>query len=377
MNNEAQTFDVAIAGGGPAGAAAALLLARSGRQVLLADAAPVAVFRVGEGLPPSAHSLLQELGVFERFRADGHRVSHGNVSVWGADKPQSVDFMFQAHGHGYQLDRPCFDAMLKHAAREAGALVCDQTRLSLPNAARDGAFDQPFRMQLSDSSGSRNIECRWLVDAGGRSGTITRRLGVERCKTDRLIAFHTLLQTDSASDCDGRTMIEAVQDGWWYSVLLPSNERLLVYLCDSDLGRTERAALLSTDGFAAKLTNAPHMHQFCQLHGYRPRRVPQGADASSGRLERFSGDGWLALGDAALSFDPLSSQGISNALYTGMAGARAINAALDGQKDALAHYNDHLAGIYRAYLSNRAHFYGYERRWAQQPFWQRRHAPPQ
>ena len=212
---------------------------------------------------------------------------------------------------------------------------------------------------------------------GGRAGATTRRLGVERCKTDRLIAFHTLWQTDSASDCDGRTMIEAAQDGWWYSVLLPSNDRLMVYLCDSDLGRCERAALRSPDGFAAKLSSAPHLHKLCLSHGYRPHRAPQGADASSGRLEHFCGDGWLALGDAALSFDPLSSQGISNALYTGLAGARAINAALDGHRSALAHYDEHLAGIYRAYLRNRANFYGYEKRWSEQPFWQRRHAPSQ
>lgn len=374
LNREAQSFDVAIAGGGPAGSAAALMLARSGRRVLLADASPVDAFHVGEGLPPSAHSLLHELGVFERFCADGHRVSHGNVSVWGSDKSQSVDFMFQAHGHGYQLNRSRFDAMLKNAAREAGALICDQTRLGLLNAARDGTLDQPIRIQLSDGSGSRDIEARWLVDAGGRAATTTRRLGVERCKTDRLIAFHVLLQSDSASDSDGRTMIEAAQDGWWYSVLLPSNARLLIYLCDSDLSRCERAALLSTDGFAAKLNNAPHLHRFCQSHGYQLSCAPQGVDASSGRLERFSGEGWLALGDAALSFDPLSSQGISNALYTGLAGARAINAVLDGNRSALAHYNDHLSSIYDAYLRNKAIFYGYEKRWPQLPFWQRRHA---
>jgi flavin-dependent dehydrogenase len=373
-----QSFDVAIAGAGPAGAAAALILARMGRSVLLVDAAPADAFRVGEGLPPSAHSLLQELNVLERFRADGHRVSHGNVSLWGSEVPQSTDFMFQAHGQGYQLDRFRFDAMMKDAARRAGVRVCDQTRLNLPNEARAVPIarlpDQPLRMQLSNRNGICDIECRWLIDAGGRAAVTARRHGVERYKTDRLIAFYTVLRTDSASDRDGRTMIEADRDGWWYSVLLPSNERLLVYLCDRDLNRSERAALLSCDGFAARLTGAPFLSQLCQAHRYRPSRAPQGADASSGRLERFCGEGWLALGDAALSFDPLSSQGISNALYTGMAGARAINAALDGHMEVLTHYNDHLARIYDVYLRNRATFYGYERRWNKQPFWRRRHA---
>lgn len=373
----AQRFDVAIAGGGPAGTAAALTLARLGRSVLLADAAPADAIRVGEGLPPSVHSLLQELGLLERFRADGHRVSHGNVSVWGVNKPQNVDFMFQAHGHGYQLDRCRFDAMLKAAAGEAGVQLCDQARLRV--AMREQAADcsQPdptMRLQLSSGNAAREIECRWLIHAGGRAAATLRSCGVARCQTDRLIAFHTLLHANGASDFDGRTMIEAGADGWWYSVLLPAGERLVVYLCDQDIGLAERAALLSVEGFVAKLRAAPHLHQWCLAHGYRPIGTPRGADASSGRVECFAGDRWLAVGDAALSFDPLSSQGISNALYTGMLGARAIDAALDGRFEALEHYQRHLTQIYAAYLRNRATFYGYETRWREHPFWQRRHA---
>ncbi|HEY8027595.1 MAG TPA: FAD-dependent monooxygenase [Burkholderiaceae bacterium] len=373
----AQRFDVAIAGGGPAGAAAALTLARLGRSVLLADAAPADAIRVGEGLPPSVHSLLQALGLLERFRADGHRASHGTVSVWGINDPQYVDFMHQAHGHGYQLDRRRFDAMLKAAADEAGVQICDQTRLRVAmreQAADRSQADPTMRLQLSSGNASREIECRWLIHAGGRAAATLRSCGVARCQTDRLIAFHVLLHADGTTDFDGRTMIEAGVDGWWYSVLLPAGERLVVYLCDQDIGPAERAALLSAEGFIAKLHAAPHLRQLCLVHGYRPICTPRGADASSGRLEYFTGDGWLAVGDAALSFDPLSSQGISNALYTGILGARAIDAALDCRLEALEHYQRHLTQIYAAYLGNRAIFYGYETRWRAHPFWQRRHA---
>jgi len=366
----AELFDVAIAGGGPAGAAAALTLARHGRRVLLADAAPADAFHVGEGLPPTARSLLQELGVLDRFHDDGHRISHGNVSVWGSNEPQSVDYMLQAHAHGYQLDRPRFDAMLKDAAREAGAVVCDRTRLTRQDEENAG---QPMRLQLSSAGETRTTACRWLVHAGGRAAATLRYHGVTRHRTDRLIAFYTVLHGDDGSDRDGRTMIEAGADGWWYSVLLPSCERLVVYLCDHDVAPAERAALLSIDGFRDRLRGAPHISQMCRLHGYRLVRAPRGADASSGRLERFAGDAWLAVGDAALSFDPLSSQGISNALYTGMLGARAIDAALNGRIERLEHYKQHLARIYDAYLRHRATFYGYEMRWRERPFWQRRH----
>ena len=67
---------------------------------------------------------------------------------------------------------------------------------------------------------------------------------------------------------------------------------------------------------------------------------PRGADAGSARLDRFVGDGWVAAGDAALSFDPLSSQGMLTALYTGMKAGQALSAHLAGDGGALEAYAD-------------------------------------
>jgi 2-polyprenyl-6-methoxyphenol hydroxylase-like FAD-dependent oxidoreductase len=82
--------------------------------------------------------------------------------------------------------------------------------------------------------------------------------------------------------------------------------------------------------------------------------------------------GWLAVGDAALGFDPLSSQGLFNALYTGLAGAAAADRHLHGDATALPDYAARLRPIGDAYRSHLRAWYGAERRWSQQPFWQRR-----
>lgn len=67
--------------------------------------------------------------------------------------------------------------------------------------------------------------------------------------------------------------------------------------------------------------------------------------ASSG-LDRMRGDHWIAVGDAALAFDPLSSKGISNALYIGLCGARADLAVEAGDLNACAGFQRHVEGRY-------------------------------
>lgn len=374
-------YDVAIAGGGPAGAAAAIVLARAGCRVLLADTGgthrPGATsFKVGEGLPPSARHLLRELGALDRVLADGHRPSHGTLAFWGSDAPHANDFMFQLHGEGLQLDRRRFDDSLLELAQDAGADIVRDAKLS-PVAQADGADIHRLTLRNNDASAlveNRIIESRWLIDASGRPATLARALGATRIQHDALLAFHMRLAADDDNDRDGRTWVEAVDNGWWYSVLLPSQERLVAFLCDADL--VDRRPLLTRVGLWAALAQAPRLFAYCHAHCHVPSSQPRGADACSSHLHRAASDAgrWLAVGDAALAFDPLSSKGISNALYTGLRGAQAIIECGNGDAGALSRHADHLLDIHRAYREQLIAFYGMEQRWPASDFWKRRAA---
>ena len=71
--------------------------------------------------------------------------------------------------------------------------------------------------------------------------------------------------------------------------------------------------------------------------------------------------------------DPLSSQGILNALRWGILASHAISDHLRGIAAALPLYERLVAAEYDGYLGARAKYYGEERRWEHAQFWQRRH----
>jgi 2-polyprenyl-6-methoxyphenol hydroxylase-like FAD-dependent oxidoreductase len=74
-------------------------------------------------------------------------------------------------------------------------------------------------------------------------------------------------------------------------------------------------------------------------------------DASGGQLSQFAGDRWLAFGDAAMSFDPISAQGIFSALHSGMMAAATVHKSLEGDHEAVEVYQTRLEEIRRIYVA--------------------------
>jgi flavin-dependent dehydrogenase len=98
------------------------------------------------------------------------------------------------------------------------------------------------------------------------------------------------------------------------------------------------------------------------------------ANADSSALDRCAGEGWLAVGDSAAAFDPIASQGLSNALASANAAARAACEFIKGNRNALQVYALEMARAYEYYLRGVRRHYLTERRWLDSPFWKARHA---
>jgi 2-polyprenyl-6-methoxyphenol hydroxylase-like FAD-dependent oxidoreductase len=145
----------------------------------------------------------------------------------------------------------------------------------------------------------------------------------------------------------------------------------LIAALATDRATLRRRRLAAPDAWHAALRETRHVSALLALGEAKAAPTPEVAIAPSAILSRVTGPGWLAVGDAAASCDPLMSQGILQALLGGEAAGRAIAAERGGDVAAMEFYQDGVFAGFNRYLALRHHLYGLETRWPDAPFWQR------
>lgn len=340
---------IAVLGAGPAGAAAAIALARAGADVLLVEPDAYAVPRIGETFPPAIADLLAELGVLQALLPLRLK-SHAVRAAWGDPEPVDQNHIAHPHGAGWHVDRARFDAALAAAAIDAGARPLTARFMDATPT------DAGWRLTLDQAGRRLDISARLVVDATGRRAAFARRQGATRQSADSLSAAAFRLPAPLAQ-VHAYTLIETAPDGWWYSAPVPGEAAVAVFFSDP-------ATLRAADP-TALLAQAPMTAT--RLAGL-PLGPPERHAAGASRLDQAAGPGWLAVGDAAMTFDPMSGDGVCRALRSGLDGAALALASLSGQGDPAA-WTAGLTDRFATYARHRGGFYALERRWPDRPFW--------
>lgn len=352
---------IAVLGAGPAGSVAAIELLRAGHAVTLIDPGTEAQQRIGESLPAAARPLLQRLGLLHLLESKNHLPSFGGISSWGNAEFDVTDSLRDPNGAGWHLDRVRFERDLREQAMRQGAQWLRGSAASISRLVSNR-----WQVQAQD----RTLECDWIVHAAGRSVSVARALGAQRTRDDDLVALCAWYDVSRAKHPqEARHCVESVREGWWYSALLPNQVRVAVLHTD---GGTARRLLRAAGSLTQSLGGTRLIARM--LEGARPLGPVKTTEASGSRLDRFTGERWIAAGDAAMSFDPLSSQGIFNAVYTGMKAGQTVASAIAGDTTALDRYAEGLERIRAAYLVKRGAYYRAETRFGDAPFWGRRQA---
>jgi flavin-dependent dehydrogenase len=324
--------------------------------------------RVGEAIPPAARHSLHRLGVWGDFLAQAHLPSVGSCASWGTPDLGYNDFLLGRQGKGWHLDRGAFDAMLSETAAARGGHVVRGFRLRDTERCHTGNYALSFE---GEDGARRHISAGFLVDATGITAAAARRLGVARNQIDCLVAICGVFDLAEPDAVPSQVLLEACEHGWWYAAKLPGQRMIAAFAVEPVQHRrfaeraTWLAALGATRYVAAWLGRGKAA--FEAGAGLETELAP------SAILSRVVGERWLAVGDAASAYDPISAQGIVKALFDGEAAAEAIAQVLVGGGEApLLAYQEGIFARFRDYLRLRRHLYGLERRWPASSFWRNR-----
>jgi flavin-dependent dehydrogenase len=365
--------EVAVVGAGPAGCAAAITLVRAGVDVAVLTGtrrSPTGAYRPGEGAPPGVDTTVRQ--VFgsggAAFDPTAHLRSYATRSAWGGPEIEEIDHMFNPFGPGWLLDRDAFDARLLDAVADAGArVVCGASVV-------ESRHDTRWHLSTARAGRSSVVTAQVVCDASGRHAVVARAHGGRVVRRDRLTAIAGAFATGDGEP-DPTITVEAVRDGWWYTAPLPRGGRVVILFTDPDV--IDVTAARHPDHFLALMRATHHVAATLAAAATKPIGRPTVFPAGTTHLEPAAGRDWFAVGDAAATFDPLSSQGILTALLTGREAGRAAIAAVGGAHDPMAEYAATLRSVLGTYRREHAAYYAAERRWASSPFWQRRHSSDQ
>lgn len=322
------SYDVIIAGGGPAGSSTASYLRMRGRRVLLLERERFPRFHLGESLLPFGNDLYKELGVFEDI--DRRFIHKPGARFLHEDSGTSFTYYFDTAIEGgrpyaYQVPRAEFDKLLLDNARRLGAEVREETTVRKLRV-------QPTHVEVdAEEAGGAGYTASapLFVDATGRDTFLARQLGgkvADELITTNVAAFtHFENVQRQPGDDEGNFTLIMFNGGWWWFIPFRGNVTSIgvVFEKEYTLARKGQTPEQLFEGAIAE------QREIKKILAGATRVRPIGTTSNwSYRCERYFGERTVLVGDAAAFIDPLFSTGVLMAMMGGKLAAEAIDGAL-------------------------------------------------
>jgi len=301
----APALDVAVVGGGMAGAAAALALARAGFAVALLEARQPSAWDAQDewdlrvvSLAPSSMALFSELGIWTSIRT-ARCSCFGHMQVWDAQNGATLRFDAAASGRaelGCIVENRLVQSVLWAALPAAGVRVCCPARVERlhPGAGQ-------IALELADGS---EVVSRLVVAADGSASPLRQLAGIGtggRDYAQRAIVAHVATERGHQATAWQR--------------FLPGGPLALLPLAD---GRSSIVWSLPEDEArrVLALDDPDFMDALGAASDFRLGRVtattPRAAFSLRLSLAKtYQAPRMVLLGDAAHAVHPLAGQGVN------------------------------------------------------------------
>ena len=329
MNTERR--QVVVIGAGPAGAIAAGLLARRGRDVLVLERQRFPRFSIGESLLVHCLDFVAEAGMIDAVEAGGFQLKDG-AAFARSDQYGAFDFsdrLTPGRATTFQVERARFDKVL---ADEAGRLGAEMRYEQEITAVESGAG----RLRLTSKSAAgevREIEADFALDASGFGRTLSRLLDLEQPSDfpGRHALFTHVGDPNPAPGYDRQKVLVTIHplhhDVWYWLIPLGNGRcsigtaarREFIARYPGTPAEKLKALLAEDPVLSRHLRDAVWDTQVRELAGY------------AASVRAMHGPGFALLGNAAEFLDPVFSSGVTIAMRGASEAAHALDRQLAGE----------------------------------------------